>query len=203
MSFTEIVSQVITEKVNALETRACPDQYVGEISKFKTLTDDFYIRDSITNRPNNIKCLILILESPHTEEFSSNPCPAKGKTGQRIREHIGKVIDLSKYKDYGLIILNAIPYQCSLGLPTKCFRDEIFKTVWSAYGKKDFIKRLKHTYKQGDVIVNCCTKGNSSHEELRKIVQAAIIKMNLECVTIKRTHPSSWWSDKNRKFIWK
>lgn len=105
-------------------------------------------------------------------------------------------------KTYGLILLNAIPYQCSLGLPTGCFRDEIFKIVWNTDGENDFVVRLRNVYRQGDVIVNCCTKGNGK-KELRKIVQEAIIKMNFECVTIKRTHPSSWWSDKNRKFIWK
>jgi hypothetical protein len=145
----------------------------------------------------------MVIESPHTEEFLQTPCPANGKTGQLIRKWICSVKGLSTYrKDYGLIIINAIQYQCSLGSPTKCFRDKIFETVWKDFGENDFVTRLQSICQTGDVILNCCTKGNSKNGELRREVQQAIKKSKANCNLLRRTHPSSWHAPRNRESEW-
>lgn len=201
MDFNKIVSEVIKDKFESIETRICPDQFVGRISSFSATQTNFPIRS--TTRDKNLKCLIMVIESPHIEEFKGEdtPCPANGKTGEQIRKRITEVKGLYKYKDYGLIIVNAIQHQCSLGFPTKYFRDAIFKKLWTTEAKGDFITRLQNIYRENDVIVNRCTKGNKN-TKLRLMVQKSINNLKLDCTILRRTHPSSWFTGKNRNSEW-
>lgn len=202
MTFVDLASAVIRNKISSIENRFCPDQYVGIISSFRADQGDFPVRLAENERPAGLKCLIMIIESPHIEEFIGDPCPAKGKTGQLIRKWIRKVPGLSAYGGYGLILVNAIQYQCSLGAPTRCFRDDVFKAAWREGGEEAFIERLKGICRNGDAIANCCTNGNIKKTELRQLVQAAITKIEMRCPVHRRTHPSSWYSEKNRKYEW-
>jgi hypothetical protein len=206
MKFKEIACQVtyklFFQTISSFKTGLCEDVYVGKISTFLSNQDDF-LRLPVNERPEDIRCLIMILESPHIEEYKVNPAePVKGTTGRNIREYILSVNGLSGYNNYGLIIVNAIQYQCSLGQSTKYFRDDMFKSMWKDGGENSFIQRLIGLYKTDDVIVNCCTKGGGTGKnELRKIVQAAITT-NLRFNPLKRTHPSSWNIKKQRNTIW-
>ncbi|MBV5330612.1 MAG: hypothetical protein JZU65_23775 [Chlorobium sp.] len=203
MKFSKIVPLIVKKKISKIEERDCHDQYVGKISGFHSDQNDFFVRTPADERPNGLSCLIIVLESPHIKEFQGDVGPAKGKTGSLIRKWISSVdVDLLEYSGYGLILVNAIQYQCSLGMPTKCFRDEVFRAAWNMGGDKEFITRLKMYYHSGDAVVNCCTKGNSTKNELRRMVQKAIAKANLGCVTLGRPHPSSWFSKQNRKSTW-
>lgn len=198
MDFITIAKSIIEQRAKEpVEVRLCPDQYVGKIDEFN---DSFPLRVSVEQRPENTKCLIMLLESPHKEEFKVVPSPAKGTTGDLIRKHILNVKDLSVYSEYGLILINAIQNQCSLGYSTECYRDEVFISVWNNGAKEIFIDRLKNVYREGDVIVNCCTKGKIKKQELRKLVQDSIPR-DLGKV-LRRTHPSSWYSPKNRNSEW-
>lgn len=182
----------------SIEGRCCPDQYVGNIQKFKPNKKDFPLRMSSDKRPTFKPCLILVLESPHILEFSDKkPRPANGKTGVQIRENITKAVT-RKYYNHGLIIINAIQYQCSLGETPKKFRDNVFIGVWNSAGEYDFIRRLKNIYFKGDVIINSCTKGNNLLQ-LREMVHKAILKSGVRCKVFKRTHPYSWYSG---RFYW-
>jgi hypothetical protein len=143
----------------------------------------------------------MIIESPHVQEFVGEPAPAKGNTGRLIRKWIKSVCG-TQYGSYGLVLVNAIQHQCSLGMPTKCFRDEVFETIWSQYGEQEFIARLKKLHRKGDMVVNCCTRGNLLGRELRHAVQRAIKNANIGCNPMRRTHPSSWYSEKNRNYVW-
>lgn len=158
----------------------CPDQYVGTISEINAAhpAEDFPHRKSANSRLNKSCCIILILESPHTAEFIGTPGPAKRQTGTYIRTYITEVLGLNIYskKDYGLILLNPIQYQCSLGVSPGCIRDEVFRSVWNGGGEEDFIGRLKDIFQDGDILVNSCTVG-SSGRELRTLVQDAIEKI--------------------------
>lgn len=201
MIFKDLVRDFICDQLPSIETRCCPDQYVGKIVTFSDSIPDFSIRESVCYRSQDEKCVILVLESPHIEEFSNSPCPAKGKTGERIRKWFVDVNGLSQYSDYGLIIVNAIQYQCSLGMPTKLFRDDVFIRFWKQGGQESFITRLKNCSKSGDVILNCCTKGYDEKNKLRDLVQSSILENQvIGCKVLRRTHPSSWYSEKNRKF---
>lgn len=202
MNFFEHAKNIIGQGMKEpIEERLCPDHYVGKIEKFTIDCNDFPERSSVKKRPEDTKCLIMLLESPHKEEFKTILSPAKGLTGKLIRKHILTVAGLSIYGDRGLILMNAIQNQCSLGYSTECYRDEVFISVWNDGAKEHFIARLKELYKQGDVIVNCCTKGKKANKELRKLVQASIPK-DMGTV-LRRTHPSSWHSSQNRNSEWK
>lgn len=202
MTFIDLVSPIINKKIGKIEERDCHDQYVGKISNFHSDQDDFLVRIPVVERPNRLNCLIMILESPHIKEFLGDVGPAKGKTGSQIRKWIGDVEDLSQFCGYGLILVNAIQYQCSLGMLPECFRDDVFRAVWSEWGENKFITRLNEYYQDGDVVVNCCTKGKDNKNELRRMVHQTIEEANLNCTLLGRTHPSSWYKESNRKFTW-
>jgi len=88
MIFSEIVKDFLIAASSSIEDRICPDQYVGIINDFGQASDDFPERQDAVSRPDGIPCLIIILESPHTDEFVGNVGPAKGTTGRLIRSHI-------------------------------------------------------------------------------------------------------------------
>lgn len=186
-----------------IETKICEDQFVGKISDFIPLQNEFPMRVATTKRPAGLSCLVLILESPHKDEFNATPpVPANGITGTNIRSYIMQVEGLAAYSEFGLILMNAIQFQCSLGAPTDCFRDDIFRAVWvdDDLGRSNFQKRLRDVFISGDVIVNCCTKGKKK-PYLRDLVQEAIDKINnKEFKKVKRrNHPSCWYAPDRRK----
>ncbi len=204
MEFQKIAMDYIEFQTEDIEDRICPDQYVGKISDFSNSQKDFPERTTPSKRPNQ-KCLLMILESPHTKEFNGELGPAKGKTGDSIRKWIKDAVGIPNIDDYGLIIINAIQYQCSLGKSTNCYRDEMFMKSWNNFGENNFLERLNNIYRNDDMIVNCCTKGNITNNELRKKVHETIVNMdriNTNVVLLRRTHPSSWWNKKNRDSEW-
>ena len=204
MIFSEIVKDFLIAASSSIEARICPDQYVGIISDFGQANDDFPERQDAASRPDDTPCLIIILESLHTDEFVGNVGPAKGTTGRLIRSHMHTMDCFPLYSNYGLILMNAIPYQCSLGFPTECFRDCIFKRVWSLNGRASFVGRLERYLRSGDVVANCCTRGHGLNgEELRALVQAALLEIQPDLTPMRRTHPSSWYSQRNRDAEWK
>jgi hypothetical protein len=108
------------------------------------------------------------------------------------------------YLGYGLILMNAIPYQCSLGYPTSRFRDAIFRKAWEGEGAALFVRRLTAYMRIDDVVANCCTRGCPSEEpELRALVQLRLKEAFPELEPMRRTHPSSWYSERNRNAVWK
>ncbi len=204
IDFRTIAHEKLDEFCKATESKvpsdACEDQYVGEISKFQKTQKDFEARRRIEDRGGR-KCLIMILESPHSDEFRGEIGPAKGPTGRNIRARVTTVLRSINPSDYGLILMNAVQYQCSLGIDTNCVRDQVFLEVWRNGGRKDFGDRLETVVRKGDVVVNCCTTGKN---KLRNLVQAEIYDrlcgkgVNLQL--LRRTHPSSWRSgSKNLK----
>lgn len=202
MDFEDIAKAVLLEKAaRPIEARRCPDQYVGLISQFFYNPSDFPERVLVESRPSDIKCVIMILESPHIDEFSNSLGTEKGQTGRLIRANFLLVNGLSEYNNHGLILINAVQNQCSLGSSTDCYRDDVFATVWQNGAKEDFIRRLNSIFQPGDVIVNCCTKGNMKNNELRRLVQQSIPSDKGE--VLRRTHPSSWYSERNRNSQWK
>ena len=50
--------------------------------------------------------------------------------------------------------------------------------------------------------MNCCTKGNAGILELRQMVNLGIREANVDGDPLRRTHPSAWYSKKNREHIW-
>ena len=205
MNFNQIVATTAPEYGRLPEARVCPDQYVGRLSQVINQTD-FPVRLAVNERPGS-PCLIMVLESPHFHEFNEpfeDTGPAKGDTGKYIRLHLVDAIDCTALQNAGLILMNPIQYQCSLGESTELYRDKIFRAVWANGGRQEFIDRLLSTFEPGDILMNCCTLGSScdSGAPLRHLVEdgirAALPKMD----SIKRTHPFSWKYRENRGKNW-
>lgn len=218
----EQFNKLLEDINNNFSGQMCPDQYVGAIADFKDkkgeITEKFPERvnifadetDNIGNIPNAENILILILESPHLDEFDKNgePIgPANGDTGCMIREHIATIF--SKYTNYHLILMNAIPFQCSWGVAPKHFRDGVFAKAWgnNAIGKNFFEDRLGKLLEKligkNVVIVNACTRGDNKKSLLYCQVCKSIVSV-LENYCDEKDgeeypvefyhihHPSSW-----------
>lgn len=203
IDFEKIVNRVVSLQGRPLEIRACPDQYLGKVAGFVEvpLTEGRTPAQKRTSEP----CILLILESPHKEEFVGEPGPAKGFTGEMIKQHLGTVLGLPDLENYGLILVNAIQHQCSLGSNTTVYRDRIFRAVWSNGGAENFQKRIVSIFQVGDLIVNCCTKGNDFelYGPLRNLVEVALKASIPNTESVRRTHPSSWFEAKQRGKEWK
>lgn len=203
VEFERIVGDTVALQGRPFEKRSCPDQYVGTLAEIIG-QPTFPFRHPVDQRTAN-PCVILVLESPHTDEFVDTLGPAKGFTGQMIRQHLSDALELKGRGDYGLILLNAIQYQCSLGSNTAVYRDRIFRAVWAQGGKENFQDRLKTILQSDDLVMNCCTKGNDFevNPPLRSLVEVAIRQLNPEIQTIKRMHPAAWRDPAWRGKAWR
>lgn len=158
---------------------------------------------------DNEKVLILVLESPHKDEFDDNLkpiLPAQGITGRNIENLTGtrNFVDfLDKEYEYVVLLVNAVQYQTScyyiFGKMSHELRDSVFRNLFCSKGlKDDFTGRIREyigsSADNGFVIVNCCTK------KLRSEVEKCLCAMFGENNTIKDDcHPSFWWTYKQYK----
>jgi hypothetical protein len=192
LNFVQIVNSTVSLQGRPLESRACPDHYLGPLTTLIGQPD--FLHRLPASQRTNAPCLIMVLESPHVDEFSGEPGPAKGFTGEMIRKYLSDALDVSALGAMGLVLMNAIQYQCSLGSNTTVYRDRVFRAVWSQGGQEDFLGRFKVAAMPHDVVMNCCTKGNDFdiHPPLRNLVEATIRSIRPEVQTIRRMHPASW-----------
>ncbi|MCP8690414.1 hypothetical protein [Marinobacterium sedimentorum] len=204
IKFTEAVKTVLLKYKSP---GCCPDQFVGEVivgagsitsPSSNNENTDFAERKNIDSwSRRGSQAVFLILESPHIDEYVGEIGPAKGVTGENIRRLFGEACSLSQYlqeNTYPLVLVNAVQYQCSLGHPTKYFRDRIFAEVWKHGGKNDFQERIESMYSEGDLIINACTTGSE------KIKNWELVKFALEEISltyVKVEHPSNWARRKN------
>jgi len=165
--------------------------FSGERWNLNTLEHD----KTICNKKNNI---IIILESPHREEYDEyfNPLgPAKGATGIAftnyflshalpILKSLGML--LKNDKEYCVCFVNPVQHQTSLyEIHKKGLNSDLRDKVWKALYpncKIDFRKRLK-SYKP-KFIINACTSKlkRDLDEELNMVVSEKF----------ETPHPSSW-----------
>ncbi|WP_298527971.1 hypothetical protein [uncultured Ruminococcus sp.] len=175
-----------------------PQQYIITYNASEKTPDDvrgylvyngnwnFYKMNQYTP-PDDYKKLALILESPHTDEYSINGViqrtpngllipqrPANGFAGDQIDKFIQNrpwVNSLRNISDvFEVYIMNAIQYQCSAfdyiqGM-TKLIsplRDAIFLEMWNntktgtTQFQSDLVDRIMKY--SPNVIINACTKG--------------------------------------------
>ena len=194
--------RLLNKRTNFFDGRLCPDLYVGKISEFdekdpnsrKHVFNDTW---NVINIPAGKKIMIMILESPHKDEFKGKIGPAKGTTGRNLGK-MTRLCDFYLYRNYELILMNAIPFQCSLGEKPEKFRDEVFANAWNEenqkirIGKSFFKERLCSLLKELDgkfvVIVNACTSGGCR----KQAVQDVIDEIALDIKRAEIPHPSSW-----------
>lgn len=120
---------------------------------------------------NNV--IIIVAESPHTAEYSFNKNAIDFKSplhrsDNKIIRKLKNLINLwiDKSKNYDVVLVNAIQYQCSFGLPlwksneNKLQKNDVFKYAWDKEkGKQDLLDRINSIInnKQDVIIINACT----------------------------------------------
>ncbi len=165
--------------------------------------------DKTTDKDNELKTIVLLLESPHEHEYDSNnmpKAPAQGTTGDNIEKYITSVIkeliDLDeKVFDecvYRLIISNPIQYQASLFMyhnkklkdEYSTLRNQVWREIWKVNEiKKDFKDRMD-LYKPS-LIINACTYS------LQKKVTDYLLSEKYS--NIYTTYHPSYWNGFNIK----
>jgi hypothetical protein len=104
---------------------------------------------------------------------------------------------------YPLVLVNAVQYQCSLGVAPQAHRTEIFQQCWDSFGRDDYLTRITNLYQPGDIVINSCTG-----DGLRKVVQKALTEAITQAeqatstakpmsdsrtaAIIKLVHPCNW-----------
>jgi hypothetical protein len=200
MNFNSIATAAAAPGSSSFEIRRCPDQYVGVLEAIKAL-GDFPVRHPALARPSG-PAVILILESPHIDEFVGQMGPAMGPTGKNIARYVRLVPGLDAMGALPLILVNAVQYQCSLGQKTERYRDKVFLAVWKEGGREDFAQRMRQTYRPSDTVVCACTKGNLGKCELRRLVHATLVGEFPLANVLRRTHPAKWNIPKLRNYEW-
>lgn len=214
-----------TEEIAALQKikgcyakEACPDQLVGRIEKF-SLGTDFPVRVNIQDgfKRTSESCVILILESPHKDEFfidkdrELKPIgPARGCTGCAIRNYFTEIFPGHVKSD--LVLVNLVQFQCSLGLSSRgedsgslvknrmlerLLCESCQNRVQSPF-TADFIRRVdlvKGAYGQQVKIINACTRTGGWNDFVNELLTEYKAENGIN-------HPSTWcrtWkSVKNR-----
>ncbi len=196
-SFRDVAQRCGHSSAQNLESRLCPDHFVGLVANLN-IESPFSMRCPVSQRPLH-PCVLLILESPHVAEFLDEPGPAKGGTGRKIVRYLASAFSDLDVRNHGLIIMNAVQHQCSLGqlLNTRSarkVRDCVFLTVWNNGGSHDFGVRLLNTYKPNDIVMSCCTKGvgSAASSHLRAVVKKRIDEVLPGVSVLYRGHPISW-----------
>lgn len=204
--FVQAVSMAVPNASKiTFQSEKCLDQYVGTLESNFGRNRDFSLRISADSAPVINQRVILILESPHLNEFKAPIGPAKGTTGRLIRCHLREVLTGLADNTASLFLVNAVQYQCSLGYSPNEFRDAVFCKAWELFGQVDFARRLQELVNgQTALVVNACTKGNSRGLEvpLRAMVERTIAAAIGRQSDIRISHPSSWASANNRNATW-
>ncbi|WP_264403249.1 hypothetical protein [Vibrio owensii] len=175
------IDNVVSKILNSFQSVVVKRQGVDQIATSITVTaEGTEIATKRNWERNKINSdghpkLVLVMESPHKDEFDSNNQflgPAIGTTGDNIEEYIGNVINnivdlgIEMHGQYELVLMNAVTFQCSLGFSTEYFRDLTFVGIWFDGGRDDFKNRIqKLNLKSDDIVINCCTKGSHDHFE--------------------------------------
>ncbi len=170
--------------------------------------------NSINSNHSHLKNIVLLLESPHKDEYRSRNiytklipiAPAQGENklsaGGAIFNYLSEVLKFINEENhniipngnFNLIISNPVQFQTSLvfihGKPLdrayQTLRDTIWKKIWDIQDiQSDFIKRINKY--NPHLIINSCTKN------LKPYVNEVLENLHNNTV-INIKHPSFNWS---------
>ena len=157
----------ITNPANPLNGKIVNDAFGGCL-KFDKKIGEWKYEDSEQKQEKD-RIIVLVLESPHKDEFDSNgneikPFFHREKIENNANKIFGKILKNSHNNEYCLYFMNAIQLQCSLGFDTELFRDYVFLYYWNNK-KEDFERRLNDfisNEKNVSYVINVVTKGSHS-----------------------------------------
>ena len=190
----------------------CGEDYVS--------TYPYVDRSAESNSAEAPRTLVIVLESPHSDEYGCSVtepiAPARGKTGESMHKHLGKILNASsRLKDslpdgesVRVVITNPVPFQTSAYAihggrlkqkHWKPLRDAIWKALWDLKkpnpqngAKPCFVLQKKFCDKLRSynpiAIINACT--NMGQSKVTKTLCDRCIAPLYEA-----DHPSSWRSD--------
>lgn len=186
----------------------CEDAVWGKIKKGIISQYNRNDIDGKTFPQKKLSCknvLIIVAESPHTAEYKFHLGKIEYKSplhrcDKRILKHLKALLGvwIDKKKNYDVILINAIQYQCSFGLPLwKCpknqkQKNDVFRFSWhQENGEKDLLSRVTTLIKKKNevIILNACTKA------LKPECNASIFNKGNYSAAIKiydEKHPSKW-----------
>lgn len=204
-------SELSAEEVSNLKIH-CGDQSVGVVGYVcqKGLKD--FPKDSIDwisgtpYKPKSLnRRLVLVLESPHIEEFGIDTNgmlrakgPAKGNTGVAIRSYLTRIMD--DVGDCELLLLNAIQFRCSLGrdmnrkTSTGQKNRRLKNLIFNELIRKDEFAnnledRIRLVYRQDsdDIVINAASMNTSA-----SCCVSRIIAKVTGCCACGVGHPTGW-----------
>ncbi|MBS7821511.1 hypothetical protein J7552_09495 [Wohlfahrtiimonas chitiniclastica] len=153
------------------------------------------------NYNQSLPKIIIILESPHTEEYKNihKLRPANGATGDNIKNQLYALIkkllsvgNLQNNQSYNFCIVNPVPYQASLGFSPQDndMTVAIWKAIWENLGYKDKFNKLIRYLPSDSIVLNACTnKSDNNGYNIKDEVQGVINQHNVINYTLH--HPSS------------
>ena len=161
--------------------------------------------------------IILILESPHKNEFAHRRCreksncdsacnplpaPAQGLTGENIKHYLPLIFNDSTLSEYYVALINSIQYQCSLGDLKLGVKDVIFQALLASadkYYEDSFKKRFIRVYNPAkDIVINCCTNdgGQGSGKDIVRNILDSLVRRDTSIARrfhiLEMSHPSCW-----------
>lgn len=199
-------------KVQGVDSRHCQiicrDQSVGLVGEtclpeLKNFKQRIFIDEEPEMRHDASGRIVLLLESPHRYEFTSErkglspKGPAYGKTGSNIRKFLKNIIplDFGDIDSHELILVNAVQFQCSLGLPLWNHPDnQKFKNavVTECLRQKAFRNHLRcrvQSLVKGSTDIIAIASGQTSGVNQR--VEGIVHDLTRQLVA-GMGHPSSW-----------
>lgn len=209
------MDKVDVSVINKIKEKGlCQDDFIGTIKK--TRNDKSHenlhftkekrisfkkIKDIKPCDMKDSKNIVIVLESPHKEEFMDATviiAPALGRTGYNLQKNFEKIftegLEINPDEEYSVILMNAIQYQCSNAESLKEYRDRtdrIWEYFWSKEGEDSFLRRIK-SYK-ALIIINACTGDFKRSGSIKHILQDCISKNCIDSILYSSPHPSSAW----------
>jgi len=187
---TFTINKNVFEKKNKID-----DVIKWTIVNGKIKLSDEKICNGLDGEESNGTLIIVILESPHREEFIKK-IPASKKTGEGIFEMIKLIKKLKQIKNGKVIVMNRVSYQTSLARYYKtpdmhsALKNKILRIFWNnELVRENFSKRLQQYMAlpfSEKIIIN----SNSANKDARL---ESIIKNEIGAAEYIRTsHPSRW-----------
>lgn len=185
----------------------------NEIKKYKIPRSDDLMNSNYDDRPAadaiGTKIIQLVLESPHTSEYTEHLIPkgpaqgiGVGDAGGAIEHYLHLILNKIKLPDgrFSILVTNPIQYMCSLGFFTQKINTSIRDSVWQAIWNLDpfpqnFVART--AMYQSDYVINCCT------QSLQEKVSLTLKNAQLETRLFEAPHPAVQWniSKENTRLI--
>ena len=199
---------------NTLITIPCPDQLVGHIYNgsfymHKSRQNIVYkMRNGVDAVTTSLKSsrIVIILESPHIKEFTTNPIkalgPAMGRTGTLFEAHFDTLLknstifnQLSKSSKHDVIFLNSVQYQCSLGQSIQKYRNRTNKIWIDCFNtlSTDLVRRINAL--KPTAVINLCTSTGALSLRVESVLKP------LSLLYTRGTHPASWRYPTNRYIV--